>query len=217
MSDYFEPGYVEDGYLLPPFTGLAHSTEYVEADYLEDGFFLPTGVVLPALPPIPRVARSFQPQSGDIATGWDPEAAGGDWSMADGDLTTDPGLRTAVILSIMTDATAHADDELPVDGDRRGWWGDITLAGERPGDRFGSRLWLLARAKATEETRRRAQLMCREALAWMIEDRIAASVDVLTEWQGDRGDQLAIAITVNRPKPGASARFDLLWTAEGAR
>lgn len=211
MSDYLEPGYVEAGYLLTSFTGPASGNEYLEAGYVEDGYFLPS------TPAVAALSRQARVQSGDIATGWDPEAAGGDWSMVDGDLAADPGLRTAVILSIMTDATAHSDDELPSDGDRRGWWGDLALAGEPPGDRIGSRLWLLARAKATEETRRRAQLMCREALAWIIEDRIAASIDVLTAWQGDRGDQLAIAITINRPKPGVSARFDLLWTAEGAR
>jgi phage gp46-like protein len=152
----------------------------------------------------------------DFQTSYDPLAMMGDWSVTAGDLTTDAGLRTAVILSLLSDATANADDDL-YDGDRRGWWGDLALDGDRAGDRFGSRLWLLARAKVSEATRRRAVLMCRDALAWLIEDGIAVSVDIAAEWQGDDRQQLAIGIGVNRPPPLPASRYDILWIAEGAR
>lgn len=152
----------------------------------------------------------------DIATTWDPELAAGDWGVSAGQLTGDAGLRTAVVLSLMTDATAHADDALEVPGDRRGWWGDLQMPGDAPGDRFGSRLWLLRRAKRSEQTRRRAEIMCREALAWLVTDGVASGIEVAAGWQGESGDQLAIAITIQRPGLPA-AQYDVLWRTEGSR
>ena len=153
----------------------------------------------------------------DFATVWDPVAGVGDWQMTGGDLSSDAGLRTAVVLSLLSDATLRDDDELPASGDRGGWWGDLVLEGDRLGDRFGSRLRLLARSLTGDQTRRRAVLICREALAWLIEDGIARSVDVTAEFAGDRGEQLHIAVTVNRAAPAGVARIDVLWTVEGAR
>lgn len=153
----------------------------------------------------------------DIQTQWNPVAGYGDWSVSAGDLTSEAGLRTAVLLSLHTDATAHDDDELLADGDRRGWWGDLALDGEQEGDRFGSRLWLLAREKHTEKTRRRAVLMAREALAWMREDQVAQAIEVDARWQGELLDQLVLGIVIIRPPPLPALRLDVLWQAEGAR
>lgn len=47
---------------------------------------------------------------------------------------------------------------------RRGWAGDAL---DRRGERTGSRLWLLARAKDTEQTRRLAEGYAAEAIAWL--------------------------------------------------
>lgn len=111
----------------------------------------------------------------DLATG----AAG---------LQKEDSLFTAVIVSLLTDRRAEPDDRLPDDmrrasaigPDRRGWCGDMLA--ERTGDRIGSRLWLLAREKQTEETRRRAIAYCKEALQWLIEDGLAAAITVGAEW-----------------------------------
>ncbi|WP_034627143.1 phage GP46 family protein [Desulfocurvibacter africanus] len=96
------------------------------------------------------------------------------------DLASDSGLRTAVLLSLLTDRRAEDDDEIPDGtGDRRGWWADAYA--EREGDRWGSRLWLLRRSKQLPETVRLAREYAEEALAWMVEDGVATSVSVTAE------------------------------------
>src|SRR5262249_44372254 len=84
------------------------------------------------------------------------------------------------------DGSAWPDDLLP-DGtdDRRGWWGDHGPVGDDPAPPegpLGSRLWLLVREKATEETRGRAELYAPQALEGMTPDRAAARVDVRAAW-----------------------------------
>lgn len=155
----------------------------------------------------------------DIALAWDPLLARADIAVANGDLVRDDGLRTAVLISLFTDTLARPDDEIP-DGtdDRRGWWGDTPVDGETA-DPIGSRLWLLARAKRTEETRRRAETYARDALAWMVTDGVAAAVAVSAVWAGDRGDQLHLTVTIERRSAGRTAReeFTVQWNAEAAR
>jgi phage gp46-like protein len=116
-----------------------------------------------------------------IALSWNPTAAGADIALTPaGAIAGDDGLTSCVILSLFLDARARPDDELPdsAGGDRRGWLGDAFAAT----DRIGSRLWLLTRAKQTEETRRRAEDYAAEALAWLVEDGLATSVSVTAEW-----------------------------------
>ena len=60
----------------------------------------------------------------DIALSWDNAAWRADIGLARGDLATDDGLRTAVLISLFTDAPARDDDPLPAPGYRGGWWGD---------------------------------------------------------------------------------------------
>lgn len=101
-------------------------------------------------------------------------------------LVKEDGLNTAVLISLLTDRRAEPDDRLPTDdgrtsiigADRRGWAGDAL----DPTHRIGSRLWLLAREKQTEETRRRAESYCREALQWLIDDIIASAIAIDAQW-----------------------------------
>ncbi|MCE8027551.1 phage GP46 family protein [Halomonas daqingensis] len=103
-----------------------------------------------------------------------------DLALLDGDLETDDGLRTAVALSLLCDRRAEPDDIIPDGtGNRRGWWADAIS--DRDGDRWGSRLWLLDREKALPEVRSRAEAYAREALDWLLEDGVAAEVEVTAE------------------------------------
>lgn len=120
-----------------------------------------------------------------------------------GGLAAETTLETAVIISLFTDRRAAADDVLPdaslqqgvLPDNRRGWCGDALR--EVEGDLYGSRLWLLSRAKQTEETRLRAIFYCREALAWMIEDGHVLVIDITAEWYGNDGRLNAlIALTL---------------------
>lgn len=155
----------------------------------------------------------------DIALAFAADALVADIALDGGDLATDDGLRTAVILSLFTDAPARPDDVLPQDGgDRRGWWGDV--GNDDPNDRTGSRLWLLERSKATSATAIRAREYAAEALAWMVEDGVAAAVSVVaTLHRPTRAapqGALALAIVITRPS-GVRVAIDILWDAEASR
>lgn len=112
----------------------------------------------------------------DITTFWDVTNIRGDWQLAGAALASGDDLTTAVLISLFTDRRARDDDTLP-DGssDRRGWWGD--LGQDVP---IGSRLWLLCRAKLTPATARSAKDYINEALRWLLDDDVAAVVDVST-------------------------------------
>ena len=137
---------------------------------------------------------------------WNVETATADLSLATGQ--PDAALRTAIVISLFTDRRAAEDDVLPeADGDRRGWWADAVPAVE--GDLIGSRLWLLARGKRTAETVRLARDYALEALAWLLSDGIAGSLDVQSEARGDNA--IALAVIITRPNGPARQRFDFLW------
>lgn len=146
----------------------------------------------------------------DIDTVWVPGLSRGDWTLNGADLGRGDDLATAVIISLFTDRRADPDDEIPdASGDRRGWWGDTGRT--RP---LGSKLWLLERAKQTEQTRQRAQDYAADALAWLIEDGVAAAVDVVAAWQGPNaptgGGFLGLLVTVTEPG-GQVSTFNYQW------
>ena len=130
------------------------------------------------------------------------------------DIASEKGLSTAVILSLFTDRRAEPDDFLPGDDDdRRGWWADELLAPD--GDPIGSRLWLLDRSVELAEVALRAEEYAREALAWMLPDRVAGRIDVSVE---TANNELALVVTIERPgEDPVSFRFARVWDQETAR
>ena len=143
----------------------------------------------------------------DLALIWNDEAFTADLALVDGALALDAGLKTAVILSLFTDARARPDDVLPQQGaDRRGWWPDALGAEE---DRIGSRLWLLAREKLTPETVARAREYAEEALMWLVRDGVAREVIVSAEVIGPSA--LGLSITIARGDGPDRERFDFVW------
>lgn len=117
-------------------------------------------------------------------------------SMNLGDITTDSGLRTAVIYSLFTDRRADEDDELPDNsGNRRGSWQDQYL--DIPGDIEGSRLWLLRRSKKTPSVLARGKEYAEEALQWLIDDGVATQILVTTSWKND--DWLVLKVRIELP------------------
>lgn len=133
-----------------------------------------------------------------------------DWLIDGADLADDRGLETAVVLSLFTDRRADDDDRLPdQSGDRRGWWGDAFP--DIPADQIGSRLWLLHREKQTRDVVLRAREYASEALAWLIDDGVAAAVRV--DAYTLRPGVLAIEVEIDRPGQIA-ARFQFAWEAQ---
>jgi phage gp46-like protein len=142
----------------------------------------------------------------DISAVWDDTVGSVDWLFVAPDLVNGNDLVTSVIISLFSDASAADDDTIP-DGttDRRGWYGDLDEAFA-----IGSRLWLLDRAKQTPETLQRARDYITEALAWMIADGVAGSIDVYCEWtyKGVLGSR----ITLHRPPGG---QYQSKWAGIG--
>ena len=97
-------------------------------------------------------------------------------STGDGlDAERDHGFETAVLLSLYTDRRVEAS-EVPKGASRGGWWG--ATFPKRAGDIEGSRYWLLFAygGVASDENRRRSEEYSTEALAWLIEDGLAAEI-----------------------------------------
>lgn len=158
------------------------------------------------------MATSSALQLADLALTWSIATGDADLALIDADLASDIGLETAVMLSLYCDRRAEPDDLPPSDDarDRRGWWADQFA--DVPGDLIGSRLWLLDRAKATNETVLRAREYVREALAWMIEDRVIAGLDVEVTMTPDG---LMIALGLQRPgRDPVAFRFAHTWNQE---
>lgn len=115
----------------------------------------------------------------------------------------------AVVISLFTWRRANPDDDLP-GGLRMGWWGDSFPS--VPNDRIGSHLWLLSRAKLTSETLTRAKEYAEEALRWLIDDGIAARVDV----EAARIDTFTLGLACRFYKSDgtllADVRFSDVWS-----
>ncbi|MDR5757031.1 phage GP46 family protein [Caballeronia sp. LZ035] len=123
-----------------------------------------------------------------------------------GFLQTGNDLQTAVLLSLFTDRVANSDDFIPDGtGDPRGWWGDV--GEDTP---IGSRLWLLDRSKQTQEVLNNARDYITEALQWLVDDGVVASMDVQTEWTRDTF--LGAQIMLYQPAgPGVALTFAWAW------
>ncbi len=154
----------------------------------------------------------------DALLAYDTDALSSDVSIVDGDLAHEDSLRTAVLLSLFSDARATPDELAAFGGtDARGWWGDAIS--EVEGDAWGSKLWLLAREKVLPETLNRAREYARAALAWMIEDGVASEVTTEAAWLDDlvprapRGF-LALGVEIQRPSD-VPQRYAVVWSGVG--
>lgn len=164
----------------------------------------------------------------DLALVWNADAMAADLLLSNGQLMTDAGMRTAILISLFTDARAADDETLPEPGsDRRGWWGDAYARDDRPDagtardvNRIGSLLWLLSRSKITARVLSQATQACEEALAWLVRDGIASAVRVVVSAEVRIGqvmpDMLAIAVEIDRPGGPNRQRHDFTWEASTA-
>lgn len=126
-----------------------------------------------------------------------------------GNLETSDLLNTAIFISLFTRQQAQVDDALPdlQSTNREGWWADAFT--EIEGERLGSRLWLLSRAKASTDTLNRAKTYAEEALQWLLDDGIVSDLAVEVERQ-----EASLAFKVSLTKPSApTSRWQSIWTA----
>lgn len=152
----------------------------------------------------------------DLALAWDLSEGSADLVRATllSDLQRSDGLEEAVLVSLFTDRR-DPDARLPANGqpaDKRGWWADEH--GEQ-GDQIGSRLWRHARGKRTPATLKAMEDDARDALAWMLADKVALRVDVTVEFPADKPGFYTVAVTVHRR--GSSPvylKYALNWAAQ---
>jgi len=142
----------------------------------------------------------------DIAIFWDRERQRGDWAVAGGALVIGQDLETAVLISLFTDRVIPRD-QLPPDRstDRRGWWPDSYESSP-----IGSRLWTLRRKIKSNPTSllQEATDICKEALEWLLEDKVAATVAVQCVWATPV--QMVIVVVITEPD-GTVTRFQYQW------
>ncbi len=150
----------------------------------------------------------------DIALLWSNTKGSADISVLGNDLLTDDGLETAILISLFTDRRVSTDEELPIgEIHRRGWWGDL---GGLPSDRIGSRLWLLNREKVLPVVLTRAHEYAKEAVQWLIQDKVANRVEVVVE--STRFEELDIQVSVFRPAGTiVKSRYSYNWQAQAAK
>ncbi len=119
-----------------------------------------------------------------------------------GDLVEDD-LQELVTLSLFTWRRALDDDLIPEGASRQGWFAD---------PEFGSRLYLLGRAKATQQTLVDAKQYAEEALSWLVTDGILRSVSATAEF-APRGRGVYLTIDLRTPLGDeARARYSYLWS-----
>lgn len=133
----------------------------------------------------------------DLLLTWNSDNGAADLTYTAGDILTDGGLETAVLLSLFT-------------GSAEGWWGDEFA--EDPGDTFGSTLYALDRSVSTPPTVRDAQQRAEAALAWLVADGVAESVGVVTSAVAG---VLHYVVTVARPQQAPAVyRYSYNWQAQ---
>lgn len=92
-------------------------------------------------------------------------------------------LNNAITISLFTDARASDDDSLPDSSqDKRGYWGDIDLAGN---ESLGSKLWLLGRSKIVSDTLNTMHDYITEAVEWLVDDEHLLAINVTVERDTD--------------------------------
>lgn len=153
----------------------------------------------------------------DIKILWDDIYQEGDVEFLDEDLIREEGLSTAVLLSLFIDRRANDSDMLDDSDDLRGWWGD-GLDADTSGDQIGSRLWLLDRAKTTQENINNCKIYVEEALQWMLDDGVCADINVTVERYGTPGnDRLAVQVQILKKEGNTETiKYNDVWEAQYA-
>lgn len=116
-------------------------------------------------------------------------------------IETEEGLKTAILISLLTRARARPDDAIPDPLDRGGWWGDTYS--DIPNDPFGSRIWTLAGRPINAAFFGDLDVIIREALKWLIDDGYVGAVEL--DFEVISHGTIGARIQVSRPGNSAIA------------
>ena len=142
----------------------------------------------------------------------DPAVSYADLKIENGQLVSDNGLETAVLISLFTDQYIPREDLPAETEDPRGWWGDALL---QEGDRIGSKLWIvLDRGKINTASKNLIKDFTETALQWLIDDGIAQSVEVRTLLV--QNERIEIYVSITKPN-GQNVPFQFLWDGQALK
>ena len=109
----------------------------------------------------------------------------------------DDALTRSVLICLFTDKRVETED-LPYQTDTNGgWWGDVLpLSSETAGDNYswGSRLWLLERAKIDAATAQDIDGMIREALTPLLNAGIIDDVSIAVSRSDDESASFELTV-----------------------
>ncbi|MDY4480304.1 MAG: phage GP46 family protein [[Pasteurella] aerogenes] len=131
----------------------------------------------------------------DLAITW--KNGQGDLVDLDGALLLDDTLTNVIIISLFTDARVNGE---------RGWWGNSFAEFE-----MGSKLWTLHRSKQIDDILEDAERYARDALQWMITDKLVSSLSVTAT--NPKQSMLLLTIIVTMPNGTVEQRtFSATWS-----
>jgi phage gp46-like protein len=113
-----------------------------------------------------------------------------DLNIKDGDFEHVNSLDTALEISLLTNSRANSIKTPEL---RNGWLGDTVSRVENRS--IGSLLWLVNQERLSQEALNKAVDYTRKALAWIIEDNLAANISVSGEIIPKRGIKIKVVIT----------------------
>lgn len=132
------------------------------------------------------------------------------------DLVLGDDLETAVVISLLTWARRASDDPNPTPGgDPMGWWADATL--QESGDFLGSKLWLAEGSKVSADLILQVDQWGKDALQWLVADKVADSVTVSAERSATDLDRVDVLVQLKKPGQVVDYRFELNWQAQQGR
>jgi phage gp46-like protein len=151
----------------------------------------------------------------DIALALGPNQDSSDIYLQNGDLALDGTLFTPVLLSLLCNRLADADDVIPDgSGNRRGWWYDAYAPALPDGRKnlSGSKLWLRVRCLATQQNLLQIVTDVEESLEWMVLTGVATDVAVSGAWVGDSGCLITVVIArQNAAGVPYNSTYELIW------
>jgi len=115
-----------------------------------------------------------------------------DMVVRDSEIQKDESLRSSVLVSLFTDSRCDAEEVPTGESSRRGFWGDAVFD-----ENTGSKLWLLNRAKRTNDILIKYKEYCEESLQWMQDDGLCNNISVNCVFNGKNKNHVVLNIKID--------------------
>ncbi|WP_086649256.1 phage GP46 family protein [Gluconobacter sp. DsW_056] len=144
--------------------------------------------------------------TGDLAWKIDTDNDRLDWFVdpTTNSIATTGSLESAVIISLFTDK--RAPDTWTRTDDKRGWWGNDDSSVYE----MGSLLWTLwyIPTQTTDDYTNLVSGICKDALQWLIEEKIAEDIDITVSMITSSDCRITITVT----QPNQTEQYKYMWS-----